>query len=224
MEFNEKWTKEDNDILRNMNKEGKSIDEIISFFGQEKLSHHPKKKYSYSKLKGYHHFINEIKITPTFVDYEKKIKKSFYENEKNYIFIFNDYALILFYVINFNKPSYEIVFTTKDNYNIYSKTVKKIQNEQRLPTKDEDNYLSNLLEKETNNNEIYLLMKNISYILLQEYPVLKMAYNIPLSITETDNPIKIRLYRNIIQDSFNNYTETKNISELSKDKIIYYYE
>ena len=42
MEFNEIWTKEKNDQLRQMIKEHKSSDEIHKFFGDE-LKHHPKR-------------------------------------------------------------------------------------------------------------------------------------------------------------------------------------
>ena len=46
MEFNEHWTKKDNDLMRQMIKEHKSRKEIIKFFGEEKVSHHPKKKFA----------------------------------------------------------------------------------------------------------------------------------------------------------------------------------
>jgi len=45
MEFNENWTKEDNDKLRQFNKEKKSTDEIINYFGKDKLKYHPTGKY-----------------------------------------------------------------------------------------------------------------------------------------------------------------------------------
>lgn len=42
MIFNEFWSKEDDDIMRLMRKQGKSNDDIIRFFGKEKTLHHPK--------------------------------------------------------------------------------------------------------------------------------------------------------------------------------------
>lgn len=66
-------------------------------------------------------------------------------------------------------------------------------------------------------------MKKISFILLEEYPTIKLMYNLPLSITETNDKVKLRLYQNIIKDSFTDFTQTKNDSELSIGKKIYYY-
>jgi hypothetical protein len=49
-------------------------------------------------------------------------------------------------------------------------------------------------------------------------------YKIPLSITETNDLVKIRLYRNIIKDSFPDFIETMDKSELNIGKQIFYYE
>ena len=39
MEFNEHWSKKDNDLMRQMLKDKKSVHEIIDFFGQDKVTH-----------------------------------------------------------------------------------------------------------------------------------------------------------------------------------------
>ena len=49
-----------------------------------------------------------------------------------------------------------------------------------------------------------------------------MGINV-FSVTETDKPTKIKLYRNIIKDSFKNITESECDSELNNGKKIYYY-
>jgi hypothetical protein len=67
-------------------------------------------------------------------------------------------------------------------------------------------------------------MKKISFILLEEYPIIKLMYKIPLSITETNDLVKIKLYRNIIKDSFPDFIETMDKSELNIGKQIFYYE
>lgn len=72
MEFNINWSREDNDKLRQMIKEGKSPDFIRNYFGNDKLFYHPSKKYYYSgkysalpkfknKINDFTRFANEIK-------------------------------------------------------------------------------------------------------------------------------------------------------------------
>lgn len=127
MEFNKIWTKEKNDILRQFNKEGKSIEFIKEYFGDD-LKYHPKGKFKSNKLFGFHKFVNEIIITPENIDYNKNIQKSIkYKDKKDYIYSFKtkqEYILMLLYVENFNKSSYEIVFTSKENYDTYIKKKK----------------------------------------------------------------------------------------------------
>ena len=60
MEFNEFWTKKDNDEFRQLIKEGKSIKYIIEYFGMNKLKHHPKKKFSGNSLPDFDS-LNQIK-------------------------------------------------------------------------------------------------------------------------------------------------------------------
>jgi hypothetical protein len=48
MEFNKNWTKEDNDLMRSFIKEGKSVSDIVEYFGNDKLFYHPNKKHYHS--------------------------------------------------------------------------------------------------------------------------------------------------------------------------------
>ncbi len=226
MIFNNVWTKEKNDKLRQFIKEKKSTDFIIEYFCED-LEHHPTKKYSHSVLKGYHlqsyKQFNEIKINPINTLYDRYSEYSeYYENKENYIinFVDNDtkYIIMLLYVENFNKPSYEIVFTTQKQYDIYIKTINDIKKKRILNLTDEE-LLTDIIEKETNYNKVISIMKKLSYIILREIKLL----DIPLSLTETNNYKKIELYRNIIKDSFD-IVETSGMSELNPGKKIFYYE
>lgn len=103
-----------------------------------------------------------------------------------------EYTLLLLYVENFGKSSYEIVFTDRNNYDNYVKVRNDFMMKGYL-TEDDNKILSNIIEQKTNFNEIYSLMKKISFILLEEYPIIKLMYKIPLSITETNDLVKIKL-------------------------------
>lgn len=85
MEFNKKWTKEKNDLLRKFNREKKSVEFIKEYFGDD-LNYHPKKKFQSNKLYGFHKYVSEIKITPEYVNYNKSIQNSIkYKNKKKII-------------------------------------------------------------------------------------------------------------------------------------------
>lgn len=228
MEFNEIWTKEKNDQLRQFNREHKSSDFIREFFGED-LKHDPKKRYcSSGKILPFVSFVNEIKICPEQVEYTKTKEKSVYPNKIDHIYKFktnngNDYVLILYYIENFNVPSYEIAFTSKKYYDKYIALKKEILDTKGIIDKNDNILLSKIFEDKTKNNELYLLFKNICYILLEEYPLFYFIYKLPFSITETDNIIKIDLYRSILRDSFKDFTEDDTDSEMKPGKKIYYY-
>ena len=225
MKFNKIWTKGKNDLLRKFNRENRTVEFIKEYFGND-LEYHPKGRYSSSKLSGFHEFVNEIKVTPESINYVKNVQKSIVYNKKDYIFNFSsnvEYTLLLIYVENFGKSSYEIVFTDRNNYDNYVKVRNDFMMKGYL-TEDDNKILSNIIEQKTNFNEIYSLMRKISFILLEEYPIIKLMYKIPLSITETNDLVKIRLYRNIIKDSFPDFIETMDKSELNIGKQIFYYE
>ena len=220
MDFNKIWTKEINDECRSLIKKGYNSRMIIEHFGKNITEYHPKKKYTYTKLVKFNSFVNEIKITPGYVYYTSSKKYSnFYKNKIDYVFNFivnnNKYVFLCMYVENYNKSSYEIVFTTREQYDEYEDYKK---NKNKLTLLDEI-YLSSIIEEETDRNELIKIIKSLCYIIENEYK------NIPYSITETDNKIKIKLYRNIFNDTYKNlFIETKNKSQLNVGKNIYYYE
>lgn len=229
MQFNKNWTKEDNDVLRQMNIDKKSEKEIIEFFGKEKLLYHPKKKFHKSKSihTRFNNFINEIKIEPKLTEFTYKNLASLNYPTKKDIFVNfsinnHDYVIILFYLYENNIKSYELLFTTKEQYAEYEKTMNDILN---LPgnhfTDNEHEILKEILEKKTKYDELYDLLQSISYILIELYNDLKEIHgNIIFSITET----KIKLYKNIIKDSFPSFNYfTKTIKIRNVEEIIYYY-
>jgi hypothetical protein len=229
MEFNNYWTKDINDLYHNMVKEGKSINEIRNHFDNNVLMHHPNKKFHVDikipSLLKYNIFLNEIKIIPSETKYTIDYKNSeMYNDVKDYFLSFNvngvNYIIVLFYYIVNNVSSFNILFTTQKQYNEYL----EIKGNKKYSdiTIDEFNQLSIILEEETNYNNIIKIMKSISFILKNFHNILKYYNDIPYSICEINNPIKIKLYGNIIKNSFDDIIETKDIMKNSKN--IYYYQ
>lgn len=226
MIFNDIWTKELNDELRQMNKDGKSVDEIRERFGKL-LEHNPKKKYCcYDKLLRFDKFVNEIYVNPRYTRYliGKKLSVS-YNNEYDYFLSFRtnkeEYYLILFYYIDKGIKSYNLLFTTTNQYNEYEDKMQDIIKSKKhgeIFTENDMSVLSKILERETKLNEPLEIMNSISYILFDFCP----RENIKsLSIGDTNRKEKINMYRDIIKNSFPNIIETISVDEKGKD--IYYY-
>lgn len=226
MEFNNIWTKELNDELRQMNKEGKSVDEIRKRFGKL-LESHPDKKYcSGDKLLPFRNFINEVYVNPKFVKYYTTERESLsFEGKFDYILTFetdkSEYVLILFYLIDNSIESYNILFATTIQYQKYLNKLKEIiltKKPGEKLTENENIELSNILEEQTDLNEPLKIMNSTAYILTRFCPRKNIKL---LSIGETRIKAKINMYRDIIKNSFPNITETIGVDE--KDKDIYYY-
>jgi hypothetical protein len=205
------WTKEDNKQLRQLIKEHKTPDEIISIMGYDKLRENPKKKY----VSQYNEFIlNEIKAQPKeSSNYFKQEKSEVYIGEWNYSSMFKtdsgqEYVVDFIYVKETknkfkNSNVFNISFTTK---------------EQRDLT-DYKNY-----EKDTKKNEIIELIKRLLFVINEALYSIKRRYPNPvLLIGETENPQKINFYRNIIKDSLPNLIEIEDISDFTNGMKVYYY-
>jgi hypothetical protein len=226
MIFNEVWTKEKNDMLRQMIREKKSVDEIKKYFGSD-LDYHPTKKYDNSKILPFRKFLNEIVFNPKYTHYGHKFEKSIFLSDKEDIIIdFKSdkecYNLILFYFIDKGIHSYNIVFTLQKQYEKYSKELENIIKNKKYGetlTDSEHKYLSDILEQETQLNEPIQIMNKLSFILFDIYPKLN---NTLLSIGETKRKIKIDFYRDVIKSSFKNVEEIKDVD--SSNQIIYYYK
>ena len=204
MKFNEFWQKSDNDELRRLNKNNENVDNKINIF---KNNHHPSGKFKYDYLKTYFEYskIYEITIKPKEHYYDELMKKSiWFNNHIDYIlkFTLNEhiYVVILFYIEQNNISSYMITLTTEKQYNEYQFEYNKILRDpsykfkSELEHKNDHQYLQNIIEKETEFNEIFTLMKIISYIL---FDCCKNNNIKLLSLGETNNKVKINLYRNI---------------------------
>jgi len=211
MIFNKDWTKEDNDILRGLIKEGKTPKEIVSIIGYDKLNKNPKKKYV-DKYSDY--ILNEIFIKPKETEY--KLNKIYSPREKGHIdykIEFKtksdyDYILDLIYLRDIRspfpmKPLYNISFTIKEQHNLTN---------------------NNIYEIETNKGEIIELMKRLIYILNDVNILIKSKIEYPIYlIGETNNTQKINFYRNVIKDSLKNFTERKGNCSYNGGKQCYYY-
>lgn len=234
MIFNEIWTKEKNDNLREMIKENKSVNEIRDFFGDD-LNYHPNKKYSHgissirNLIINYNDFVNEIYINKfKEVEYKSTIKISKFCNDVDYIIDFKinteDYVLIFMRYDTIYK-SFNLVFTTKKQYIEYDKKFDELKKSNNL---NQNTYqdLINILEKETNSKKVnpFELMNVLSYIILDFYnKIVKIQYpNIFLSLGETMLEIKLKLYRDIIKNTFKDIDEIKEIDQ--DGGSIYYYK
>jgi hypothetical protein len=240
MKFNEFWTKEKNDELRKMRIEKKSIDEIYEHFGEYLLQYHPNKKFGRTnkfigvrshKLVNYRIF-NEIKINPNAIDYKYEWKRSkaypnFYDFHLHFTIGVNNYIIVLFHLKCKNVVSYNILFTTEEQFNRYNNELDKLisQRETFFITPEQQTLLASILEEETELNEPLKVINAISFIMFDFYnEIFKINYpTIPFSIGDTvDKPKKINFYRNIIKSSFKNVEETEDIDDIGNR--IYYYK
>ena len=80
--------------------------------------------------------------------------------------------------------------------------------------------LIKIVEKETDYNQIYSVMKKVSYILLDF--IKNNINNITISIGETNRIVKINLYRNIIKNSFPNMIDLGYKTDTNNNKYYLY--
>jgi hypothetical protein len=220
--YNDKWTRENFLEYRKLKRSGYTDKMLKEHFGDDIY-------YSgfYNKNSSKSHFLkmfNEIVINPIETPYNYWEENSlFYENKKDYFAEFetdkgNRYILSLtcFYVNNIE--TYSIMFTLKNTFEKYYNNLKSILQQKGKLEQDDMDYLKSIFEKETNIHEIYDVMKRISYILFDIY---KHLDNKKLSLGETDNYRKLKLYRNIIKSSFPNIEEEKVLLNNKYDYYLY---
>lgn len=158
------------------------------------------------KLSPYEQYITEIKISPEKVFYNISKRKSSLYDKYDYLINFEtsneNYIILLLYFMVDDIETYNISFTTKKQFNLYNNF---IQSKGDNLTNDDIITAIQIFERTTNLNEIYDVMKNISYVLFE----FKSEYNItiPFSIMKGEDERKINLYKNIINDSFKNLTD-----------------
>lgn len=123
---------------------------------------------------------------------------SFFVNDRPYIIVF------FYFPIN-DKPTYNLLFTTREQWNDYEYKLINCLKKGYL-SDDDHNILDNILTKETKLNELFTLMKSLTFVASDFYE--KKLKGESLSIGDTDNEKKINLYRNILENSFLDLQET----------------
>lgn len=207
--YNEKWTIEKHKKYRKLKRSGYSDEMLIEHFGEDiYYSGLYNRKSTIMPFLG---FITEITITPEFVNYNvNKNKSIIYINKFDYVinFIDNDikYIICLFYYVIEEIETYNVLFTTENQWIDYENRLNEI-GKKGYVTDLERIELANIVEKGTGFNNLFSIMKKISYILSD---FIKIGLINVLSIGETRNIVKINLYRNIIRNSFKNIKEIDN--------------
>lgn len=207
MEFNDKWTKEVNDKYRQMIKEKKSMDEIREYFG-DLMKYHPEGKFNRG-LFTYERFmliVNEIKFYPNYIYFTfEELKSLRFPSSKDIICYFEinevEYILLLEYLIENNNSFkeqvvYNVLFTTKEQYNKFKKIISNLSSEEMEIKYIE---LQDIIEKETNKGDVIKIFNALSYILLK---MIDRLENKIYMISETTNIKKIKFYIKSIEDSF----------------------
>ena len=219
--FNERWTRDKFFEYRKLKRNGYSHEQLKEHFGEDIW-------YSglYNKnanLMPWLNFINEIKINPLEIPYSFWNRKSIFFKDKfdHFAEIESEntkYVLELMYFEINNIPTYNVIFTTRKQYDVYDKKLNQYIKKGYI-TNDELDELKKIFEAETNLNDVYGIMKRISFVIFDIYFQKIKGYF--LSIGETDNIKKINMYRNIIKDSFENIIEDEIIDNEGYKYYIY---
>ncbi len=206
-EYNEKWTKEKFIEYRKLKRNGYSHEMLKEHFGED--IYHSGLYNKKSSIMPWLQFITEISITPEYTNYNSSKEISdIYVDKFDYIIDFDDngikYIISLFYYIIEGIETYNILFTTENQWKDYKLKLDSIRKKGYI-TDDERNELVGIVEKETGFNKLYPVMKKASYILFDI--IENKLGNVIISLGETKNIVKINLYRNIIKNSFSNVNE-----------------
>lgn len=220
-EYNEKWTREKFLEYRKLKRSGYTHQMLIEHFGDD-IYHSDMYNKGGSTLPHILKYVrfNEIKLNPEETIYTYMPSLSVIcINKNDYILSFSSngisYVICLMYYRIDNIDTYNIVFTTESQWKEYQSTLFSFSKKGNI-TKDEFEILNKIIGKETNLNDLYPILRKISWILLDFYN--KNLKGQILSIGDTDNKKKILLYRNIIRNSFPNVSE----EEVLFDSNIYY--
>jgi len=210
-EYNEKWTREKFIEYRKLKKSGYTDKMLIEHFGDDiyQSGMYNKNSSLLPNILKYILFVNEIKINLEKTEYNYIPSPSNYlKNKTDYIISFysNDlpYIISLMYFPINNMETYNIVFTARDQWNEYNFKLRNFLKKGFI-NDDEFDILNKIIGKETKLNNLFPIFRKLSWILLDFYD--KQLKGKLLSIGDTENKKKIKLYRNIIKDSFSNITE-----------------
>jgi len=214
-EYNERWTKEKFIEYKKLRRSGYTHEMLKEYFGEDIYYSgiYNKNGASLPNILKFGKFINEIKITSESADYNYITQPSnFIKNKTDYIISFfsNDlpYIISLVYFPINDINTYNVVFTTRDQWNNYEFKLRNFLKKGNL-TEEEFNILDKIIGEETKLNDLFPIFRKLSWILLDFYD--KNLKGELLSIGDTENKKKIKLYRNVIKDSFDNMTEKETI-------------
>lgn len=221
MNYNDKWTREKFLEYRKLKKTGYTTEMLIDHFGED--IYHSGIYNKKSTIMPWLEFMTEIKITPEYTNFNiSKEYSDIYEDKLDYIINFNDkdidYIISFFYYIIDNIETYNILLTTKNQWDEYKEKMGEIKHKGYV-TEEEHNELVSIVEKETGFNQLYSIMKKVSYIL---FDMLENELgNVIISLGETRNIIKINLYRNIIKNSFPSIEEDQKMDNIGNKYYLY---
>ncbi len=210
-EYNDRWTRQKFLEYRSLKKKGYTDRMLIEYFGED-IYHsgmYNKNGITLPVILKYAKFINEIKITPETTEYNFiKQPSRFIPGKSDYIISFfsNDKPYIIalvYFPVNLD-DTYNVIFTTRDQWNEYEYNLAVFLRKGEL-TEDKFKFLEEIISKETKLNDLFPIIRKICWILLDFYK--KHINGELLSIGDTENKKKINLYRNIIKDSFDNINE-----------------
>lgn len=223
MNFNEHWTKEDNNLYRKLVKERKTPDEIISIMGIEKLKHKPNGYYSSGGiLKNFNNYLKEIVYTEKYTTFNLNVQRSkYFKDENNYIFTFktdNNFEYVFEFIY------YKDSVGPYVNYNLYNLSFTSLEQKNKSDLIDNDKLKTEIYEKPTDRNEIHDLIKRLIYIFNHFHNYYGKRQNAIYFIGETENLQKIIFYRDLIKSSFKNVIETKGDSTINLNLPVYYFE
>jgi len=207
-EYNERWTREKFLNYRILKRGGYTHQMLIEHFGED--IYHSGLYNRNSTIMPWLQFLEEIVITPEETNYDySKEPSDIYPNKFDHIIKFRDgknkYVAVLFYYVIDEIETYNILFTTQNQWRDYKSKLGAFRNKGYI-TDSERHELVNIVERETGFDKLYSVMKKVSYVLF-DFIGNKLDGNITISIGETKNLVKINLYRNIIKNSFPNVRE-----------------
>lgn len=207
MSPDDRWDSEKYSEYRRLKGSGYTDKMLIEHFGEDIF--HSGIYNRKSSMMPWLEFLTEITITPEHTDYRLSKKSSdIYPNKFDYVIHFVnkgvDYIISLFYYVINNIETYNILLTTKNQWDDYEKKLDELRYKGHI-TDEERNELVDIVEKETGLNHLYPVMKKISYILFDLLE--RHLGGVIISLGETRKMVKINLYRNIIKNSFPNVSE-----------------
>jgi hypothetical protein len=210
MEYNSRWTRDKFLEYRKLKRIGYSDKMLIEHFGEDiYYSGMYNKNYHIIPFEYFENQINEIKINPKESKYNiTPVPSDLNLSKMDYLltFLSNDisYTICLMYYKIYDDDTYNVIFTTTDQWNEYRQEFFNISKKDKIDKKDWQ-LLNDIIGRETNFNDLFPIFRKLSWILLDFYK--NHIDGQILSIGDTENQKKINLYRDIIKNSFSDFTE-----------------